>query len=69
MEIIEDLLDFSKMEAGKMELEHVPISILDCAENALQPVALSAQQKGLELEWWVRGDLPDQLESATLTHP
>jgi two-component system, sensor histidine kinase and response regulator len=62
MEIIEGLLDFSKIEAGKMELEQVPFSILDCAENALQPVALRAQQKGLELEWWLRGDLPDQVE-------
>src|SRR5208283_4444028 len=42
----------------KAELENVPFSILDCAENALQPVTLRAQQKGWELEWSVRGDLP-----------
>ncbi len=61
MEIIEELLDFSKIEAGKLELEQVPYSLLDCAENALQPVAIRAQQKKLGLEWWVRGEIPEQL--------
>ncbi len=59
LEIIDDVLDFSKIEHGKIELEEIPFSILDCAENALQPVALRAQQKGLGLEWYVRGDLPE----------
>jgi len=62
LEIIEDILDFSKIETGKAELENVPFSILDCAENALQPVTLRAQQKGLELEWSVRGDLPESVQ-------
>ncbi len=59
LEIIEDILDFSKIENGKAELQNVPFSILDCAENALQPVTMPAQQKGLELQWSVRGDLPE----------
>ncbi len=62
LEIIEDILDFSKIENGKAELESVPFSILDCVENALQPVTLRAQQKGLELEWSVRGDLPELVQ-------
>jgi two-component system sensor histidine kinase/response regulator len=61
MEIIEGLLDFSKIEAGKLELENVPFSLLDCSESALQPVAIRAQQKGLELQWWFRGNLPEQV--------
>ncbi|HXR32340.1 MAG TPA: PAS domain S-box protein [Verrucomicrobiae bacterium] len=62
LEIIEDILDFSKIETGKSELENIPFSILDCAENALQPVTMRAQEKGLELEWWVRGDLPEKVQ-------
>jgi PAS domain S-box-containing protein len=62
LEIIEDVLDFSKIENGKIELEKIPFSLLDCAENALQPVAVRAQQKGLGLEWCVRGDLPEWVE-------
>ncbi len=59
LEIINDVLDFSKIESGKLELETIPFSLLDCAENALQPVSVRAQQKGLELDWWIRGDLPE----------
>jgi len=59
LEIIEDILDFSKIENGKAELENVPFFLLDCVENALQPVTMRAQEKGLELEWSVRGDLPE----------
>ena len=62
LEIIDDVLDFSKIENAKIELEQVPFSILDCAENALQPVAVRAQQKGLGLEWYVRGELPEWVQ-------
>ena len=61
MDIIEELLDFSKIEAGKLELEHSPFSILDCAESALQTVAVRARQKELALDWWIRGDLPEHV--------
>jgi PAS domain S-box-containing protein len=62
--IVDDILDFSKIDAGKLELECVPFSLLDCLENALQPLAVRAQNKGLEMSWslaaevpeWVKGD-------------
>ncbi len=61
LEIIEDVLDFSKIETGKAELESVPFAILDCVENALQPVTVRAQQKGVELGWVVKGELPEMM--------
>src|SRR5258705_1161501 len=59
LEIINDILDFSKIEADRLELDCAPFSLFDCIEDALHPLAMRAQQKGLELTWAVDGDIPD----------
>jgi two-component system, sensor histidine kinase and response regulator len=59
LEIINEVLDFSKIENGKIELEAIPFSLLDCVESALQPVEIRAQEKGIEVDWSIRGDLPE----------
>src|SRR6266404_2989547 len=57
--IINDILDFSKIEANRLELDCAPCSLLDCIQDALHPLAMRAQQKGLELTWAIDGDIPD----------
>ncbi len=57
--IINDILDFSKIESGKLELESVPFSLSDCIESALQPFALKAQQKNLEISWSTDPEIPE----------
>lgn len=47
--IINDILDYSKIEAGRMELEETPFDLRDCLESALDLVAIRAAEKGLEL--------------------
>ena len=59
--IINDILDFSKIESGRLELENVPFSLLDCIESALNPLAIRAHQKGLEVIWAVDGKIPEVL--------
>ena len=59
--IINDILDFSKIEAGRLDLESVPFSLLDCIESALEPLAVRAQQKKLEVTWALHGDVPEVL--------
>ncbi|MGC1087073.1 MAG: response regulator [Candidatus Acidiferrum sp.] len=57
--LLNDILDLSKIEAGKLELESVPFSPADCIEEALQPLALAAHKKGIELAWETGEDFPE----------
>ena len=47
--IIDDILDFSKVEAGRMKLERTPISPRSLAENVVETLLPSANKKGIEL--------------------
>jgi GAF domain-containing protein/CheY-like chemotaxis protein/HPt (histidine-containing phosphotransfer) domain-containing protein len=49
LHVIDDILDYSKIEAGKLDLEHAPFSLRDCVEGALDIVAPRAWEKELEL--------------------
>jgi PAS domain S-box-containing protein len=59
--VINDILDFSKVEAGKLELDHSEFRLRDRLSDALKPLALRADMKGLELACHIRGDVPDTL--------
>ncbi|HWZ41979.1 MAG TPA: two-component regulator propeller domain-containing protein, partial [Candidatus Saccharimonadales bacterium] len=47
--IINDILDYSKIEAGKVELDPAPFQIADMLGDALKTLAPAAHQKDLEL--------------------
>jgi len=47
--IINDVLDYSKIEAGELELEQHPFVLRDCVESCLDLVAAQASAKGLDL--------------------
>ena len=47
--ILNDVLDFSKLEAGKVELDQVPFQLTDILSNAHYLFIESAKAKGLEL--------------------
>jgi PAS domain S-box-containing protein len=47
--LINDILDLSKIEAGKVELRNVPFDLPDVVQSLLPPLALRAQQKGISL--------------------
>ncbi|MEK7249586.1 MAG: ATP-binding protein, partial [Bacteroidota bacterium] len=56
--IINDVLDFSKMEAGKLELEATEFDIRDTVGLVLKALALRAHQKDLELACDIASDVP-----------
>ena len=59
--VINDVLDFSKVEAGRMELVPEPMRLRDAVGDTLRSLALRAHRKGLELVFHVRPDVPDQV--------
>jgi signal transduction histidine kinase/CheY-like chemotaxis protein/HPt (histidine-containing phosphotransfer) domain-containing protein len=49
LSLINDILDYSKIEAGKMELERIDFDLAGTAEEAVEMIALEAHKKGLEI--------------------
>jgi PAS domain S-box-containing protein len=47
--IINEILDFSKMESGRLDLEEGPFSLSECVEGAVRTLQATAQQKGVDL--------------------
>lgn len=48
LELINDVLDLSKIEAGKLELDEVPFAPRSLIRETLRPLALRAAERGLE---------------------
>jgi two-component system, sensor histidine kinase and response regulator len=61
LDIVNDILDFSKIEAGKMAIEQVEFSLRGVVRETVKALALRAQEKGLELIYGVRADVPERL--------
>jgi signal transduction histidine kinase/CheY-like chemotaxis protein len=59
--ILNDILDFSKIESRKLELEATAFSLRDLIADALKPLSVRADQKGLELIEDVALDVPGGL--------
>jgi CheY-like chemotaxis protein len=58
LHVIDDILDYSKIEAGKLELEREPFDLRVCVEEALDIVAPRAAEKSLELGGLVGEGVP-----------
>ena len=59
--IINDILDYSKIEAGKMELEKVDFDISKIVGNTMKHIAVRAHEKSIELAYYISKDIPDFL--------
>ncbi|MEO5935278.1 MAG: response regulator [Duganella sp.] len=61
LEIINDVLDFSKIESGKLELEALPFDLPDTLNQLADLFSWRAAERGLELVIWAAPDVPSNL--------
>jgi signal transduction histidine kinase/DNA-binding response OmpR family regulator len=55
--IINDILDISKLEAGKVELEDIAFDLVDTVESVVSLLAPNAHEKGIEVGVFVAPEL------------
>jgi two-component system sensor histidine kinase/response regulator len=58
LHVLNDLLDFSKMEAGKFRLSPVPFNLADELGETMKWLALRAHETGLQLSFFVEPNVP-----------
>ncbi|HEY2685494.1 MAG TPA: response regulator [Steroidobacteraceae bacterium] len=63
LQVIDDILDFSKVEAGKLELENIEFGVRETVEQAVDICAARAHAKGLEISCAVDLDVPARVRS------
>jgi len=61
LELVNGVLDLSKIESGRMELEHASMSPRGVVESVLDMIAATAERKGLEVAARVAEDVPERV--------
>jgi len=63
LELINDILDLSKVEAGKMELEIEPVNPEDVVDYVIRTFTPHTQSKSIELKTVLEKNLPETIET------
>jgi signal transduction histidine kinase len=61
MGLLDDILDFSRIEAGRLELSDEPLAVRDVVRQAVDTLSVAAVRKGLTLGAHVDADVPESL--------
>ena len=61
LDIVNDILDFSRMEARKMNLEEAGFDLRALVEGVADLMSVKSQEKGLELLCFIEPDVPTRL--------
>ena len=60
--LINDILDYNKIESGKIEFESIDFNLRELLENIKGGLLLEAEDKGIILELFVDSKLPDMVQ-------
>jgi signal transduction histidine kinase len=61
LELLNEILDFSRVEAGKVALELLPYDLNKLVDEVVEPLASLSSKKGVAIRVSVAQDLPEQL--------
>ncbi|AOX99057.1 hybrid sensor histidine kinase/response regulator [Jeongeupia sp. USM3] len=59
--VIDDILDFSRIESGQMRLEHIAFEPVPMIESVVRMYAPMTQAKGVQLHCWLQAGMPEIL--------
>lgn len=62
LDLINDVLDFSRMEVGTFQLVEEPFDLRDVLDRSIRTLAIRADEKGLELACRIHPDVPECLQ-------
>lgn len=65
LKLVNDLIDFSKLENNKIKIEAINFNFKDLIENTCQPLVPNATNKGIQLHW----DVPEELDALYISDP
>ena len=61
--IIDDILNFTRLESGTLALEVIPFDLHECLENVINILSAQAHKKHLELVLYIHSDVPTRIHS------
>jgi len=59
--LLNDILDLSRVEAGKISLENIELNISNVVKSVCKGLSVLARNKNLELEWNIDRDVPENI--------
>jgi signal transduction histidine kinase/CheY-like chemotaxis protein len=61
LSLINDILDLSKIESGKLEIEEVPFTAAKVVEETYDLLSVRANEKGIDLLYMIDPDVPNEV--------
>ncbi|MBC7386879.1 MAG: CHASE3 domain-containing protein [Cryobacterium sp.] len=62
LEIVNDILDLSKTDAGKLHLEEIDFDVLSTLQDLVRPFRVTAEKKSVEIELQVAERIPNYVK-------
>lgn len=59
LRLVNDILDFSQLEAGRLTLQEQPVALRQLLQQCLAPHEARAREKSLQLQWQLQDGVPD----------